>query len=231
MFNQQPADQSGNTVFGNINDPNNTLVQFTSTQVLVTPAQGQSRIESDPDNILNNLITTIPGFATSQAIFNLDATADGSAAIIAGDQFGNFFNFNLPLSGSGQNFFTLTGTAGELIFGVGIFSNVGLGDVSQVRFGETFAVPPGTTPFAMYQAPLLALDFPVCSWPAAAFSLGRAEGGCAIARRAPWPQPARSRLSKTSPPTSPGKATSPWGTRCREAVGWVREAHPCPTTH
>ena len=149
VFNQQPASQSGTTILGNINDPNDTLVQFTSTQTLVTPAQGQARIESNPDNILNNLITTIPGFATSQAVFNLDATADGSATIIAGDQFGNLFNFNLPLSGSGQNFFTLTGTAGELIFGVGIFSNVGLGDVSQIRFGETTAVPPGTTPFAV----------------------------------------------------------------------------------
>ena len=144
VFNQQPPDQSGTTVFGNINDQNNTLVQFQSSQTLVTPAQGQSRIESSPDNILNNLITTIPGFATSQAIFNLDATADGSATIIAGDQFGNLFNFNLPLSGSGQNFFTLSGTGGELIFGVGIFSNVGLGDVSQVRFGDLIAVPPGT---------------------------------------------------------------------------------------
>jgi hypothetical protein len=149
LFNQQPSDQSGNTVRGNINDANNTLVQFTSTQILVTPAQGQSRIESNPDNVLNNLITTIPGFATSQAIFNLDATANGSATIIAGDRFGNLFNFNLPLSGSGQNFFTLTGTAGELILGVGIFSSVGLGDVSQVRFGEIVAVPPGTTPFVI----------------------------------------------------------------------------------
>jgi hypothetical protein len=149
LFNQQPSDQSGNTVRGNINDANNTLVQFTSTQILVTPAQGQSRIESNPDNVLNNLITTIPGFATSEAIFNLDATANGSATIIAGDQFGNFFNFNLPLSASGQNFFTLKGTAGELIFGVGIFSSVGLGDVSQVRFGEIVAVPPGTTPFVI----------------------------------------------------------------------------------
>ena len=144
VFNQQPANQSGTTIFGNINDPNNTLVQFTSSQVLVTPAQGQSRIESNPDNLLNNLITTIPGFGTTQAVFNLDATANGSASIIAGDQFGHLFNFNLPLGGSGQNFFTLTGTAGELIIGVGIFSNVGLGDVSQVRFGDTIAVPPGT---------------------------------------------------------------------------------------
>ena len=149
VFNQQPAGQSGTTIFGNINDANDTLVRFTSSQTLVTPAQGQARMESSPDNILNNLITTIPGFATSQAVFNLDATADGSATIIAGDQFGNLFNFNLPLSGSGQNFFTLTGTAGEFILGVGIFSSVGLGDVSQIRFGETAAVPPGTTPFAV----------------------------------------------------------------------------------
>src|SRR3954454_14416440 len=62
VFNQQPANQSGTTILGNINDPTNTPVQFTSSQVLVTPAQGQARIESNPDKILNNLITTIPGF-------------------------------------------------------------------------------------------------------------------------------------------------------------------------
>jgi hypothetical protein len=149
VFNQQPPDQQGTTIFGNINDPNNTLVQFTSTQVLATPAVGQARIESVPDNSLTNLITTIPGFGTTEAVFNLDATADGSATIIAGDQLGNFFNFNLPLSGSGQNFFTLTGIAGELIFGVGIFSNVALGEATQVRFGDIVAVPPGTTPFVI----------------------------------------------------------------------------------
>jgi hypothetical protein len=161
VFNQQPANQSGNTVRGNINDANNTLVQFSSTQVLLTPAQGQSRIESDPDNVLNNLITTIPGFATSQAVFNLDATANGSASITAADQFGNLFNFSLPLSGNGQNFFTLTGTAGELILGVLITSKVGLGDVSQVRFGETTAVPPGTpTPFSAVPGPIAGAGLP-----------------------------------------------------------------------
>ena len=48
VFNHQPSDQSGTTVFGNINDPNNTLVQFTSSQVLATPAQGQARIGQYP---------------------------------------------------------------------------------------------------------------------------------------------------------------------------------------
>ena len=60
VFNLQ-TNPPGTTIFGNINDPNNTLVQFTSTQVLTTPSQGQARIESVPDGILNNLVTTIPG--------------------------------------------------------------------------------------------------------------------------------------------------------------------------
>src|SRR5207302_2654 len=114
VFNQQPPDQTGTTVFGNIN-VTDTLVQFTSTQVLTTPSQGQARIESVPVNTLNNLSTTIPGFDFSQAVFNLDATANGSASISAFDQFGTLFSFSLPLSGGGQNFFTLTTAGGELI--------------------------------------------------------------------------------------------------------------------
>ena len=141
MFNLQPPNQMGTTIFGNINDPSNTLVQFTSTQVLTTPSQGQARIESVPDGILNNLNTTIPGFFFSQAVFNLDATADGSASITAFDQFGTSFVFSLPLSGAGQNFFTLTTAGGELISRVAFTTTVGLDDVSQIRFGETVPIP------------------------------------------------------------------------------------------
>ena len=91
QFNDQPPTQVGTTIFGNINDPNDTLVQFTSTQILRTPAVGQARIESVPDGILNNLTTTIPGFFFDQAVFNLDATANGTANISAFDQSGTLF--------------------------------------------------------------------------------------------------------------------------------------------
>jgi hypothetical protein len=141
VFNLQPPDQQGTTIFGNINDPNHTLVRFTSTQVLATPSQGQSRIESVPDRILNNLVTTIPGFFFNEAVFNLDATANGTANISAFDQFGTQFNFSLPLSGSGQNFFTLNTAGGELISRVAFTTTVGLDDVQQVRFGQLTAVP------------------------------------------------------------------------------------------
>jgi hypothetical protein len=140
-FNDHPPDQTGFTIFGNINDPNNTLVQFTSTQVLRTPAIGQARIESFPDGVLNNLTTTIPGFFFDQAVFNLDATANGTANISAFDQVGTLFSFVLPLSGSGQNFFTLTTAGGELISRVAFTTTVGLDDVSQVRFGNLTTVP------------------------------------------------------------------------------------------
>jgi hypothetical protein len=140
VFNQQPPDQTGTTVFGNIN-VTDTLVQFTSTQVLATPSQGQARIVSVPVNTLNNLTTTIPGFDFSQAVFNLDATANGSATIKAFDQFGTPFSFSLPLSGNGQNFFTLTTANGELISQVQFTTTVGLNDVSQIRIGSLTAVP------------------------------------------------------------------------------------------
>jgi hypothetical protein len=141
QFNDQPPTQSGTTIFGNINDPNDTLVQFTSSQILRTPAIGQARIESFPDGVLNNLTTTIPGFFFDQAVFNLDATANGTANISAFDQFGTAFPFVLSLSGSGQNFFTLTTAGGELISCVAFTTTVGLDDVSQIRFGNLTAVP------------------------------------------------------------------------------------------
>jgi hypothetical protein len=143
QFNDQPPNQSGTTIFGNINDPNDTLVQFTSTQVLTSPSLGQSRIESVPDNLLNNLVTTIPGFFFDQAVFNLDASANGTANISAFDQFGMQFNFVLPLdaAGTGQNFFTLTTAGGELISSVAFTTTVGLADVSNIRFGDLVPVP------------------------------------------------------------------------------------------
>jgi hypothetical protein len=140
VFNQQPPDQTGTTIFGNIN-VTDTLVRFTSTQTLTTPSEGQARIESVPDNLLTNLTTTITGFHFTQAVFNLDATANGSATINAFDQSGKEFSFLLPLSGSGQNFFTLTAVNGELISRVAFTSTIGLEDVSQIRFGQTVAVP------------------------------------------------------------------------------------------
>jgi hypothetical protein len=133
VFNLQPPNQTGTTVFGNINDPANTLVQFTSSQTLITPSAGQARIESVPDGQLTNLVTTIPGSSFFGAVFNLDATADGTATIAVRNTASITETFMLPLSGSGQNFFTLTTALGQQIDRVTITSTVGLDDVAQIR--------------------------------------------------------------------------------------------------
>jgi hypothetical protein len=141
VFNLQPPNQTGTTIFGNINSVG-TLVQFTSNQTLATPSAGQARIESVPDGVLNNLVTTIPGFFFDEAVFNLDATANGSASISAFDQSGSLFSFTLPLSGNGQNFFHHTTANGQLISRVAFTTTVGLDDVAQVRFGNTAVFGP-----------------------------------------------------------------------------------------
>src|SRR5690348_16838822 len=82
IFNQQPSDQTGTTIFGNLNSTG-TLVEFQSLQTLTTPSGGQALIESVPDNALTNLKTTIAGFFFGEAVFNLDATANGTANITA----------------------------------------------------------------------------------------------------------------------------------------------------
>jgi hypothetical protein len=133
VFNLQDPDQSGTTVFGNVNNAANTLVQFTSTQTLVTPSGGQARIESDPTGVLNNLVTTIPGSSFFGAVFNLDAVADGSATIAVRNTANNTETFTLALSGSGQNFFTLTTAMGQQIDRVAINTTVGLENVAQIR--------------------------------------------------------------------------------------------------
>ena len=140
VFNLQPPNQTGTTVFGNVNNADNTLVQFTSSQTLITPSGGQARIKSVPDGILNNLTTTIPGSFFDAAVFNLDATANGSATINVLNQANVLSTFMLPLSGSGQNFFTLTAINGQHISSVSFTSTVGLDDVSQIRIGGV-AVP------------------------------------------------------------------------------------------
>ena len=53
----------------------------------------------------------------------------------------------LALSGSGQNFFTITALAGQRIRNVNIASSVELGDVAQVRIGgaQNNPIPEPTT--------------------------------------------------------------------------------------
>ena len=143
VFNEQPANQSGTTVFGNINNPADTLVTLTSNETLVTPAGGQALVQAT-DNTLSLLQISLAaagtGFDSFVADLNSPNGTTGTATITATNQFNQTETFSLAL-GSGSNFFTLTTDALQFLTSVQISSTVGLLDVRQIRLGEVQAVP------------------------------------------------------------------------------------------
>ena len=143
LFNQQPNNQTGNPVFGNINVTGNPTVRFSSNENLITPSGGQARIEA-VDGGLSFLDVSLAAAGTGydSAVFNLNTPngTTGTATITAFNQFGQNEVFTLNL-GNGQNFFTLTTDAAQFITDVRISSTVGLTDVRQIRLGPVQAAP------------------------------------------------------------------------------------------
>jgi hypothetical protein len=143
LFNQQPNNQTGNPVFGNINVTGNPTVRFSSNENLITPSGGQARIEA-VDGSLSFLDVSLAAAGTGfdSAVFNLNSAngTTGTATITAFNQFGQNEVFTLDL-GNGQNFFTLTTDAAQFITDVRISSTVGLTDVRQIRLGPVQAAP------------------------------------------------------------------------------------------
>jgi hypothetical protein len=143
LFNQQPNNQTGNPVFGNINVTGNPTVVFRSNENLITPSGGQARIEA-VDGSLGFLDVSLAAAGTGfdSAVFNLNGPngTTGTATITAFNQFGQNEVFTLDL-GNGQNFFTLRTDAAQFITDVRISSTVGLTDVRQIRLGPVQAAP------------------------------------------------------------------------------------------
>jgi hypothetical protein len=143
LFNLQPDDQTGNPVFGNINDPADTLVRFGGNEPLITPSAGQARL-SAVDGGLNFFDVSLadPNTGFDSAVFNLNSPNNqpGTATVVATDQFGTAFTFTFALV-NGQNFFTLTTPDSQFITDVNVTTTVGLTDVRQIRLGDVQAVP------------------------------------------------------------------------------------------
>jgi hypothetical protein len=142
QFNDQPKDQTGNPVFGNINNAASTLVLLTGKETLITPSGGQARVEA-LDGTLNFLDIALAAAGTGfeSAVFNLNAEAGaGTATVTAFDQFGGsaFLIFAL---GPGQNFVTITTDELQFLSHVTISTTLGLDDVRQIRLGDVVAVP------------------------------------------------------------------------------------------
>ena len=128
------------TVQGCLNTNHNTLVDFTGQENLVISGGGQAVINAQDgafDFVQIQLADASLGFSKLQ--FNLDAIADGTADFQAVDQFGNVFNFDdVPLDGTGQNFFTLFSIDNQVAVSFSLTSTVqiqNISDLEQVRLG------------------------------------------------------------------------------------------------
>jgi hypothetical protein len=141
---------SGTTVLGTTNQTG-TIVTFTGNETLTEPANGQARIVA-VDGTFNLLTIGLqnPTLGMTAIEFNLDAATDGPATLTFFDQFGTPFAGVFTLDNNGQNFFTATASAGELIKTVQISSQVQLTDIQQVRLGTSpIGVIPEPTTWGM----------------------------------------------------------------------------------
>jgi len=126
------------TVSGRTNQTQ-TLVTFTGDEDLVTPAQGQARVQG-ADGIFSNLFVDLgdPGLSFTQFESNVNLVSSGLVTVTVTEMNGqvNIFTFN-GVAG-GQNFFGLNAILGQQINTVNInaIGNLdAIGDVRQIRIG------------------------------------------------------------------------------------------------
>src|SRR5205085_8436811 len=142
---------SGFTVVGTTNQ-SATAINFTGTESLTLPSNGQARVEASTGTF--NALTISPvlaGLGFTAMEFNINAAATGNATVQFFDQFGTAFGGVFSLAGGGQNFFNALASNGEVITRAVINSSVELQAVRQVRVGDvvSFNVVPEPATWAM----------------------------------------------------------------------------------
>lgn len=127
-------------------------ITFTSPvgEMLTGPSNGQARVEA-LDGLLNGLTFTLDhGFSFRTAVFNLsplpgnqlnEAIKVSLTYILAG---GGFATGLFDVKTNGENFFGISGDAGEKFTSITFLSDpveTGIGDLRQLRLGGVAAVP------------------------------------------------------------------------------------------
>jgi hypothetical protein len=132
---------SGTTIFGTTNQ-SGTIVQFTSTQTLTEPSNGQARVEATNGSsqiALTNVTISVPNGTFGDLIFNPSITGQigtggGTANVTAVANDGTY-NFSYSI-GNGNNFLTLTTDSGTRMNSVEISYSTGFTDLRQIRISE-----------------------------------------------------------------------------------------------
>jgi hypothetical protein len=127
---------TGNPIFG-VTNQTHVQVRFGSNELLLSPPQGQARIEGI-DGMLNYLHVSVPNGSFTDLIVNIDAMETGHVRFLITLTDSTTFEQTLNVGASGSNFFTILATGGAPILSVEIFSDEGLAiqnidDVHQVR--------------------------------------------------------------------------------------------------
>ena len=176
--NPQPGEENvllntgttGNTVVGTLNQ-SGFLVNFTSTQVLTEPSNGQARIEainSSSQVPVTDISFSLANGTFTDAIFNpfiggtIGSPGEATITVVGKDAMANPETFTEKFSlGNGQNFFTVVASNGEVIDSISLSSITGFGftDLRQVRISGASvpSVPESSTTLSLLGASILAL--------------------------------------------------------------------------
>jgi hypothetical protein len=140
------TDQSGTTVVGTT-DQGGTMVDFSSTtDVLMTTANGQAQVTAQ-DGAINDISIWIPGGTYQNLILNpfLGGVAAGPATLTVTTTTGAYtFDYSGGL-GNGNNFVTIAADGGTLIQKVTIDAATGFADLKQPRI-DLASASPATVP-------------------------------------------------------------------------------------
>jgi hypothetical protein len=176
--NPQPGEENvllntgttGNTVLGTLNQ-SGLLVNFTSSQVLTEPSNGQARIEATNNSsqvAVTDISFSLANGTFTDAIFNpfiggtIGSPGDATITVMGQDAMANPETFTGTFSlGNGGNFFTVVASNGEVIDSISLSAINGFGftDLRQVRIsGATVpSVPETGTTLSLLGAGVLAL--------------------------------------------------------------------------
>ena len=154
--------ETGNTVTGSTNQ-SHIGVNFSSTQTLTIPGNGQARIEATSGGsqvALSDISFAVASGTFTDAIFDMHiggtiGTSGGTATITALDNLGMISSFTTTLK-NGSNFLTVLASNGESIENIAIAYAVGFTDLRQVRIsGALVSVPDSGATLTLLGASLL----------------------------------------------------------------------------
>jgi hypothetical protein len=136
------AGSTGATLLG-VTNQTNTQVRFTSsTDILLSPPQGQAYLASTDGSLQNLNIALNSGFGFTAFEFNVNSAVTGPVTLIFTDQFGHTQSTttSFDVGANGSNFFNAFSTNGEVITRVSL-TGANIASVGQVRLGGVSAIP------------------------------------------------------------------------------------------